>query len=260
MLLAGAAAAKAGLDEGISIVEEVYGLLESRFWDSDVNLYIDEIGADSWDSIDPYRGQNANMHACEALLAAFEATGQDRFADRARLLARRICVDLASEADGLVWEHYHTDWTHDWDYNREDPQHLFRPFGYLPGHFTEWAKLLLILDRYRPEPWMVSSARMLFDTTVEKCWDLELGGMHYTFGPDGTVLDRDRYYWVMSETVAAAAALAVKTGEEGYWDWYDRVWAYSDRHFVDHEYGGWYRVLDERNENIQRQEEPACQD
>ena len=80
------------------------------------------------------------MHMCEAMLSAFEATGEEKYLNRAHLLAKRICVDLASKANGLVWEHYKTDWTHDWEYNHDDPKNLFRPYGYLPGHFTEWSK------------------------------------------------------------------------------------------------------------------------
>ena len=72
--------------------------------------------------------------------------------------------------------------------------------------------------------------------------------MHYTFAPDGQILDTDRYYWVLSETIAAASLLALRTGDDKYWDWYDKAWAFSDRHFVDHEYGAWYRILNVKNQ------------
>lgn len=256
VLLAAAGAAKAGVEGAKELAADTFDLLEHRFWDADARLYVDEIAAGDWAAIDAYRGQNANMHMCEAMLSAFEATGEVRFLDRAHLLARRVCVDLAAAADGLVWEHYHTDWTHDWDYNRDDPKNLFRPFGYLPGHFTEWSKLLLILERYRPEPWMLTSAELLFSTALEKSWDNAKGGMNYTFDPSGAILDTDRYYWVLAETFAAAALLALRTGKDSYWDWYDRAWTYSDRHFVDHTHGAWYRVLDADNTRYDDKKSP----
>ncbi len=255
-LLAAAGAAKAGVDGARALASEVYDLLEARFWEPGAQLYVDEIKAGDWSAIDPYRGQNANMHTCEAMLSAFEATGEEKYIDRAHTLAKRVCVDLAAGSDGLIWEHYKTDWTHDWDYNREDPKNLFRPYGYLPGHFTEWAKLLLILERYRPEPWMSERAQSLFDIALKKSWDHERGGMHYTFAPDGRILDTDRYYWVMSETIAAAALLALRTDDSRYWDWYDKAWEFSDRHFVDHEYGGWYRILNEDNQKYDDKKSP----
>ena len=159
------------------------------------------------------------MHMCEAMLAAFEATAEERYLERAHTLARRVCVELAAPAQGLgVGALTPPTGSTDWEYNRADPKNLFRPYGYLPGHFVEWSKLLLILQRHRPEPWQAETARRLFDTALERSWDEERGGMHYTFAPDGTILDTDRYYWVLAETVAAAAVLAVRTGEQRYWE------------------------------------------
>ncbi len=256
VLLAAAGAAKAGVDGAKQLASDSYELLENRFWDPEAGLYVDEIGEGDWSAIDAYRGQNANMHMCEAMLSAYEATGESQYLDRAHLLAKRICVDLAAAADGLVWEHYHTDWTHDWNYNKDDPKHLFRPYGFLPGHFTEWSKLLLILERYRPEPWMLPSAKLLFDTALEKSWDQDKGGMHYTFDPEGNILDTDRYYWVLAETFAASAALALRTGEPTYWDWYDKAWAFSDKYFVDHDHGAWYRILDQNSQRYDDKKSP----
>jgi glucose-6-phosphate isomerase len=103
--------------------------------------------------LSPYRGQNANMHACEAMIAAFEATQDARYLQRAEALAHGITVRLAAATGGDIWEHHHADWTPDWDYNRHDHSNIFRPWGYQPGHFTEWAKLLCQLDALHPQPW-----------------------------------------------------------------------------------------------------------
>ena len=256
VLLAAAGAAKASVPGAKELIAEIYDLLETRFWESPAQLYVDEIAVGDWSAISPYRGQNANMHMCEAMLCAFEATGEARYLERAHLLARRICVELSEASNGLVWEHYATDWSHDWEYNLDDPQNLFRPYGYLPGHFVEWAKLLLILERHRPEDWMAPKAQQLFDVAMEKSWVHEGGGMNYTFSSDGRVLDTDRYYWVLSEAFASAAALAIRTGDENYWDWYDKVWQYADRHLVDHEYGGWFRVLNVENQKYGNEKSP----
>jgi mannose/cellobiose epimerase-like protein (N-acyl-D-glucosamine 2-epimerase family) len=213
----------------------------------------DEADAD-WHFSD-YRGQNANMHLCEAMLAAFEASGEARYLDRAATLADNMTRRQAAKAGGLVWEHYDRDWNVDWDYHRDDPKHLFRPWGFQPGHQTEWAKLLAILDghlraRGTPADWLLPVARHLFDTAVARAWDPEFGGLCYGFAPDGSVCDDDKYFWVQAESIAAAARL-------GAWDWYDRLWAYAWRHFVDHEHGAWYRILDRRNRKYSDEKSPA---
>ena len=54
-------------------------------------------------------------------------------------------------------------------------------------------------------------------------------------------------HWVQAESFAAAALLAQRTGKAAYWGWYDRIWDYCWRHFVDHEQGAWFRILDPAN-------------
>ncbi|MBN7827851.1 AGE family epimerase/isomerase, partial [Bowmanella dokdonensis] len=73
VLLAYAAARKSGLVSDDSKLLMVYDLLETRFWQAEYGLYADEISASG--ELSDYRGQNANMHLCEAMLAAYEATG-----------------------------------------------------------------------------------------------------------------------------------------------------------------------------------------
>src|SRR5690606_17256972 len=93
VLLAAAGAAKAEVPGARALVDDVWDLLERRFFEAGRGLYVDEIGAGDWSAVSPYRGQNCNMHMCEAMLSAFEATGETRFLDRSELLARRICVE-----------------------------------------------------------------------------------------------------------------------------------------------------------------------
>jgi mannose/cellobiose epimerase-like protein (N-acyl-D-glucosamine 2-epimerase family) len=255
VLLAYASAFKAGIGEARAWMEETWQVLETHFWDADAGLYRDE--ADAHWNFSAYRGQNANMHLCEALLVAFEASADPRYLERALLLADVMTRRQAAKAGGLVWEHYDAQWNVDWDYHRDDPKHLFRPWGFQPGHQTEWAKLLLILDRYAPRDWLLPTARNLFDTAVARAWDTEYGGLCYGFAPDGTICDADKYFWVQAESLAAAALLGEHSGEARYAQDYERLWAYAWRHFVDHEYGAWYRILDRENRKYSDEKSPA---
>src|SRR5438309_2769163 len=89
-----------------------------------------------------------------------------------------------------------------WKYHLDDPKHLFRPWGFQPGHQTEWAKLLLILDHHRPQSWLLPTARHLFDTALAKAWDEDFGGIVYGVAPDDGVCDSDKYFWVQAESFA----------------------------------------------------------
>ncbi|NKB75802.1 MAG: AGE family epimerase/isomerase [Gammaproteobacteria bacterium] len=256
VLLAYATALKAGIQEAKQYLEECFNLMERHFWDTNYGLYRDEISAD-WKTVSTYRGQNANMHSCEAMIAAYQATGNEVYLDRAFTVAHNICVRQANLSDGMIWEHYHEDWRVDPDYNREDPKNLFRPWGFQPGHFTEWAKLLLLLREYRKEEWLLPLARGLFDTALGKAWDFENGGICYGFAPDGSICDSDKYFWVQAESLAAAAMLGEALNNNNYRDWYQRIWNYSWNHMIDHEYGAWYRILNRQNEKYDALKSPA---
>lgn len=191
VLLAHAHALMAGIDEAASGLRASFELMEKRFWEPAHGLYADEATPD-W-QLGAYRGQNANMHACEAMLAAHEATGEARYLQRALVLAESVTQRLAGLAGGLVWEHYRgggsAPWSVDWDYNREDRTNIFRPWGYQTGHLTEWAKLLLQLER-RLGPatapaWLLPTARCFFDTAMRHGWDDLYGGLVYGFGLAG---------------------------------------------------------------------------
>jgi len=260
VLLAHAHALMAGVEPARAGIAETFELMERRFWEPNAGLYADEATPD-W-QLAPYRGQNANMHACEAMLAAHEATGEPAYLERAALLAASVTERLAEQSGGLIWEHYGADWKADREYNRHNATDIFRAWGYQPGHHAEWAKLLLTLERTRPghahNEALVHRARELFAAAVDHGWDRAHEGLVLSFAPDErpdhegrfVVADGQKYHWVQAETFAAAALLAERTIEGGYWDWYDRIWMYCWDHFADHKHGAWFRVLSADNRKL----------
>ena len=256
VLLAYSTAYKAGIKEAKNYIEETFDLMEKYFWSKEHELYSDEINSD-WSIVTNYRGQNANMHTCEALIQAFESTNEQKYLDRALLIAKNICIRQAGLADGLIWEHYDINWQIDWSYNKDTPDDLFRPWGFQVGHLTEWSKLLIILERHSKEDWLLSRAQELFDDAIEMGWDEKSGGLFYGVAPNGDVCDNDKYFWVQAESLAAAAVLAHRTGDEYYWDWYEGIWEYSWKHMVDHKYGAWFRILDSKNMKYDNLKSPA---
>jgi mannose/cellobiose epimerase-like protein (N-acyl-D-glucosamine 2-epimerase family) len=261
VLLAHAHALRAGVHEAAAGIEATAALMEERFWEPAAQLYA------GW-RLSGYRGQNANMHSCEAMLAAYDATGEQRWLQRASALAEAVTVRLAAQSEGLVWEHFHSDWRLDPDHNRDDPANLFRPWGFQTGHQTEWAKLLLTLEAREPDAatglGRVDRARRLFAAAWGEGWDEANGGLVYGFagsGQDGyAVCDAHKYYWVQSESFAAAARLALRlpdpAAREQAWQRYDALWQYAWAHFVDPEHGAWYRILSPENHKLNDEKSP----
>lgn len=243
VLLAAARAASAGFLQAERIVSYTYDVLEEHFWEPRYGLYRDQMSAD-WSKVSPYRGQNANMHLCEAMIAAYEATGESKYLARAHTLAQNVTVGLASQSDGWIWENFYPDWSIDWTYIERDPFLVqFRPTGFVPGHQIEWSKLLLILDRYAHESWMRERSDFLYRAGFSRGADEEYGGIFYLLSPQWDVIDPRKMHWVQAEAIGASALRAVRPGSECSWETYTVMFSYCWSHLIDTVYGGWYNIL-----------------
>ena len=61
--------------------------------------------------------------------------------------------------------------------------------------------------RHDNENWLIKKSEALFDISITNSWDKKNGGIFYTFDREKRILDTDKYYWVHSEMIAAAAGL-----------------------------------------------------
>ncbi|MEY4757441.1 MAG: hypothetical protein RJA34_2339 [Pseudomonadota bacterium] len=238
-----------------SEVADIFDRMGDAFYEPAHLAYADEISAGG--QLSPYRGQNANMHMCEACLAAFEATGEQRYLDRAESLIERFAFAHADQTTGLVWEHYGPDWKADWLYNKDRPGDIFKPWGFQTGHQTEWAKLLLLAHTHRPQRRWVDRAADLHLAAYRHGWDHTHGGLIYGFAPDHSPCDTDKYFWVQAESFASAWRLWQVTGEPVFRQQYHDTWAWSWQHLVDHSHGAWFRILKADASKVEDTKSPA---
>jgi len=255
VILAAASCVQAGISSAVKTLSDTFDFMETYFWDADAGAYNDERDA-ALEILSPYRGQNANMHMCEALLAAWQATSDARYLDRAEQLADFFAFDLAAQSGGQIWEHYDENWRVDMAFNIDKPNDRYKPWGFQPGHQTEWAKLLLILDGERPNPKWLPKARSLFDKAMKTGWDSECGGIGYGVSPEGGYCATEKYFWVQSESFAAAWRLYKATHDKVYLAHYNRIWQWSWDHMIDHEYGAWYRVRARDGSKVDNRKSP----
>ncbi len=149
VLLAYAHAAMAGIDEARAWIGETFDLMEQRFWSPIGGTVCRRSQRRLVGAVAVSRAER--QHAfLRGAAGGFRCHAASRATSSARPRSRTISRSVRRRSrDGLVWEHYHADWSVDWDYNKDDKTNIFRPWGYQPGHLTEWAKLLLILERHR---------------------------------------------------------------------------------------------------------------
>ncbi len=237
VLLAAASAHEIGHPSAGHLRDLVMEAIEAHFWDDATGAMREEFAAD-WTPLSDYRGQNANMHSVEALMAAFEAFGDKRFLTMAEQISELIINRHARYAGWVVIEHFHQNWTPDLTY-AGDP--MFRPAGTTPGHALEWARLLIQLWHLGEKrlDWMPDAAAALFDTACQTGWDGTNGGFYYTLDfenqPDQTL----RLWWPACEGSAAAASLRATLGEDRFEHWYREIWAVIPAEFIDPKLGWW---------------------
>ncbi len=245
--LASANAMMVGHPLAAGLLDQVVEVIDTRLWDESTQTLLESFAPD-WSDSEDYRGANANMHGLEAFLAMGTATGDAVWHERGLAIADRLINRAAREQDWLLPEHFTADWQVLPDYNRDEPNHPFRPFGATFGHSLEWARFLLQLDasplvdvagvagrgRRGPDP---SGARR------------RLGGRRSPGAGLHRRLGRRRGR-------GRAAALADLRGHPGvgvpaaphggpHWEgWYRRLWDHAARYFID-ERGAWRNELDD---------------
>ena len=240
VLLAGASAKLAGHPDADRLIGDATEVLRARFWEDGPGAVAEDFTPD-WTEVAPYRGQNANMHLAEALMAAFEATGERPYLDRATRIAGLIVNRHARAAGWRVPEHYTPAWQVDRAY-AGDP--MFRPAGTTPGHALEWARLMVQMWHLtgRKDGWMTEAAEGLFATACALGWAPE-GGFYYTLGWDDRPDRAERFWWPCAEGIGAAAVLRAALATDAAEDWYRRIWGFVARRLIDRQGGGWFPEL-----------------
>lgn len=241
VLLAGASARMVGHPQADRLIDDATEVLDRHFWEDGPGLFADEFNRD-WTPFSTYRGMNANMHAVEALVTAYEATGRAVYLDRAGRILSFFMGRVAPAHNWRLPEHYDADWRVDPHYSGNP---MFRPAGTTPGHSFEMARLSLHYWDLagRPDSDLPQIARRVMERALADAWDEARGGFVYTLGADGTPAILDRYWWPVTEALGALAAFLKLEREAGDERWYRMLWDFANDHLIDHRAGGWFPEL-----------------
>ena len=247
VLLAAVTATAAGVEGAPKLLQRAEDAIDRFFWDP---AY--EMMNDHWDVgfsvLSSYRGINVNMHAVEALTAAFELTKDSKYLDRALAICKRTINEFARNNHWLLPEHFSSSWKPELEFNHDNPADQFRPYGVTIGHLFEWSRLvmqvgLLVKDQAGYE-WIEEGARKLYEHAKKYGWNADNApGFIYTMDWQMRPVVHSRMHWVAAEAVMAAYVLWRITSDHNFLIDYDHWWLFIDRHVIDHEFGSWHHEL-----------------
>ena len=162
----------------------------------------------------PLRRLSTNLDTAQSYLAAWEATSNRVWFDRARSILRLV-GEIAARSGFALPDLFDEEWrplplTCD-----QPPLELIRPGDTLPGLGFKAARLIgqvcaiLIHMGETPGPWMLDTAISLYERAHADGWTEDgVGGIVYTLDSTGIVVAPERMHWVVCEAASAARVLA----------------------------------------------------
>ena len=121
-----------------------------------------------------------------------------------------------------------------------------------PGHGIEAMWFMIDIGVRRNDTDLINKATDTIIRILEYSWDDEYDGIFYFMDAKGKPpqqLEWDqKLWWVHLESLVALSKAYAHTNRKDVWDWYEKVHAYSWKHFSDPNNGEWFGYLNRQGE------------
>jgi mannose-6-phosphate isomerase len=176
------------------------------------------------------RRQNPHMHLFEAMVAAFDATHDPVFQNRAGDFFALFLANLYDKQKQLLGEYFEEDWS------------KIEPVSIEPGHQAEWAWLLKGFERITGCPTGRYRAELL--ASALRYRDAATGCLIDEGDAADNIIRHTRRLWPQAEIAKAWIAQA-EAGEVGAADEARTALVRLERHYLSHPVaGGWHDQFD----------------
>ena len=182
------------------------------------------------------RRQNPQMHLFEAMIAAFDATHDTVFQNRAGDFFALFLANLYDKQKQVLGEYFEDDWSR------------IEPVSVEPGHQAEWVWLLKGFERITGCPTGRFRAELL--ASALRYRDEATGCLIDEGTAAGEIKRHSRRCWPQTEIAKAWIAQA-EAGEAGAADEARAALSRLERHYLSHPVaGGWYDQFDREGNSL----------
>jgi mannose/cellobiose epimerase-like protein (N-acyl-D-glucosamine 2-epimerase family) len=190
---------------------------------------------EGWPASMPRR-QNPQMHLFEAMIAAFDATHDTVFQNRAGDFFALFLANLYDKQKKVLGEYFEDDWSR------------IEPVSVEPGHQAEWVWLLKGFERITGCPTGRFRAELL--ASALRYRDEATGCLVDEGTAAGEIKRHSRRCWPQTEIAKAWIAQA-EAGEAGAADEARAALSRLERHYLSHPVaGGWYDQFDREGNSL----------
>ena len=182
------------------------------------------------------RRQNPHMHLFEAMIAAFDATHDLSFQNRAGEFFALFLANLYDKQKRVLGEYFEEDWS------------KIEPVSVEPGHQAEWVWLLKGFERITACPTGRYRTELL--ETAVRCHDAATGCLIDEADADGNIRRHSRRLWPQTEIAKAWIAQA-ESAEAGAAEKARAALVRLERYYLSHPVrGGWYDQFDREGKSL----------
>jgi mannose/cellobiose epimerase-like protein (N-acyl-D-glucosamine 2-epimerase family) len=190
---------------------------------------------EGWPASMPRR-QNPQMHLFESMIAAFDATHDQVFQNRAGEFFALFLANLYDKQKQVLGEYFEDDWSR------------IEPVSVEPGHQAEWVWLLKGFERITGCPTGRFRSELL--ASALRYRDATTGCLIDEGSATGEIKRHSRRCWPQTEIAKAWIAQA-ESGEAGAADEARAALARLERHYLSHPVkGGWYDQFDREGNSL----------
>jgi mannose/cellobiose epimerase-like protein (N-acyl-D-glucosamine 2-epimerase family) len=190
---------------------------------------------EGWPAAMPRR-QNPQMHLFESMIAAFDATRDPAFQNRAGEFFALFLANLYDKQKKVLGEYFEDDWS------------KIEPVSVEPGHQAEWVWLLKGFERITGCPTGRYRAELL--ASALRYRDEATGCLVDEGDASGNIKRHSRRCWPQTEIAKAWIAQA-ESGEAGAADEARAALMRLDRHYLSHPVAGaWYDQFDRDGKSL----------
>lgn len=181
--------------KALRLAETTFDSMETRLWDP-IHGGFFEGGHENWELIAADRRQNPHMHLLEALLALFDATGNERYIKAAEKIMDLFENKFFEASTGCLYEHFGQDWNR----KLEGQKPVLEP-----GHHFEWYWLISQFAKRTDFSRAQTLGEPLFQ--FAKSWGVDAsdGCVYDQISPEGSLIQGSKRLWPQLERIKALA-------------------------------------------------------